>query len=153
MSNPKFIWLAVDANGDERISSNPEGFQRFCVKKYHEGDPEECSKTISFNDAQTPHDHWIERHDGESPKTGFYPQWMFLPAGTIKKILGRELTWDDAPVKLEEGAKSEIEERAYQLYPVKRGAYGHDINAPKRFAYIQGANDILKKNEETKEEK
>lgn len=102
MSNPKIVWLAVDANGDERISSNPEGFQRFYVKKYQEGDHNERRKTISYNDTIAESDHWIEHHSSECPKTGFLPQWMFLPRGTIKKILGRELTWENAPVKIEE---------------------------------------------------
>ena len=27
--------------------------------------------------------------------------WMYLPAGSIAKLIGRELTWEDEPVELE----------------------------------------------------
>lgn len=33
MNNPRFVWVAVDSNGDERITSNEEGFQRLKVFK------------------------------------------------------------------------------------------------------------------------
>ena len=28
-----------------------------------------------------------------------YPRWMFVPKGTIKKLIGKDLTWNDEPVK------------------------------------------------------
>lgn len=31
-----------------------------------------------------------------------YSVWLAVPKGTIKKIIGRELTWEDNPVKLKE---------------------------------------------------
>ena len=35
--------------------------------------------------------HWIEK-----PTT----EWISLPKGSIKKLIGRELTWEDEPVEL-----------------------------------------------------
>lgn len=30
-----------------------------------------------------------------------YSMWLVLPKGSIKKLIGRELTWKDKPVKYE----------------------------------------------------
>ena len=100
----KIIWLCVDSNGDEKLSSNPEGWQRFSPSKYYESNNEENKKVLSYDDITIMnYDHWIEYHD---PKTvnqnGEAPQWNYLPKGTIKKIIGKELTWNDEPIKIEE---------------------------------------------------
>ena len=29
-------------------------------------------------------------------------KWIYLPKGTIKKLIGRDLTWQDEPVELKE---------------------------------------------------
>ena len=98
------IWLAMNSDGSEVISSNPEGFIRFSPKKYRENKwGPEGNKVFSFDDAQREHDHWIEYHNPEtSSKTGELPHRLYLPKGTIKKILGYDLTWEDEPVKLED---------------------------------------------------
>lgn len=46
MRKNRFIWLAVDSNGDEKLTSNPEGFQRFSPAAYHDkyGDYDKCRK-------------------------------------------------------------------------------------------------------------
>lgn len=31
-----------------------------------------------------------------------YSMWLVLPKGSIKKLIGRELTWEDKPVELKE---------------------------------------------------
>ena len=31
-----------------------------------------------------------------------YGMWMALPKGSIKKLIGRDLTWEDNPVELKE---------------------------------------------------
>ena len=31
-----------------------------------------------------------------------YSMWMTLPKGSIKKLIGRDLTWKDEPVELKE---------------------------------------------------
>lgn len=99
----KLIWLAVDSNGDEKLTTNPEGFQRFSPFKYYYGSFEERrieqQKPVSYRDTTQDHDIWIEYHN---PKEIAMPHWNFLPKGTIKKIIGKELTWNDEPVKIEE---------------------------------------------------
>ena len=112
MDNKKVIvWLCVDSNGDEKLTSNSEGWQRFSPSTYYnqyedyEAYKRERRKIISFDATQMKYDHWVEYHneyDKEAPKTGFAPHWCYLPKGSIKKLIGRELTWEDEPVKLEE---------------------------------------------------
>ena len=104
MKNEKrMIWLAVNSNGDEVLSSNPEGFQRFSPELYHNGDLKERKKVISFTDTQMEYDHWIEYHNPKSTyRYGERPSWNYLPKGTISKITGKTLTWEDDPIKIEE---------------------------------------------------
>ena len=107
-----FIWLAVDSNGYEKMTSCELGFQRFSPRLYHsdksinkeihEAARKERKKICSYNDTQMKHDHWIEVPRKEDmSKWGAYPQWAYLPKGTIKKLIGRDLTWEDEPVKYE----------------------------------------------------
>ena len=107
-----FIWLAVDSNGNEKMTPCEKGFQRFSPKLYHSKysiDPkirkaslEEQKKICSYNDTQMRDDHWIEiPNEGDISKFGAPPSWAYLPKGTIKKLIGRELTWEDEPVKYE----------------------------------------------------
>lgn len=108
----KLIWLCVDSNGDEKLSTNKDGWIRFFPSVYKDkySSPEaykasmiERKKCISYNDIQMDYDHWIEAHITDYvPRTGVAPQWNYLPKGTIKKILGYDLTWEDSPVKIEE---------------------------------------------------
>jgi hypothetical protein len=43
-------------------------------------------------------DEWVSRKDGwERPY-----QHFDIPQGSIKKLIGRELTWNDEPVELKE---------------------------------------------------
>lgn len=95
----KIVWVAVDSNGDEKISSNPKGFQRFSPKKYLNGDEEERKKVVSFNDTIQDHDIWVELIDYGRIKL---PNWIFLPKGSIEKLIGKKLTWNDEPIKIEE---------------------------------------------------
>jgi len=110
MNNLHFVWVAVDANGDERMTSNEEGFQRFSPSLYHrkydinvhQEHLKEVRKVISYNDTILEYDHWVEYHNPENtPKTGYLPKWLYLPKGSIEKLLGRKLTWEDEPVKIE----------------------------------------------------
>ena len=39
---------------------------------------------------------WVSRKDGWDREY----KYMSLPKGSIKKLIGRELTWDDKPVKI-----------------------------------------------------
>lgn len=107
-----FIWLAVDSNGNEKMTTCEAGFQRFSPRLYHSSKSlnpeirkaswEEQKKICSYNDTQMKDDHWIEIPRTEDmAKWGAYPQWAYLPKGSIKKLIGRELTWEDEPVKYE----------------------------------------------------
>ena len=107
-----FIWLAVDLNGNEKMTTCADGFQRFSPRLYHSAKSFnkeirekawiERKKICSYNDTQMRDDHWIEKpHKEDMGKWGAYPQWAYLPKGTIKKLIGRELTWEDEPVKYE----------------------------------------------------
>ena len=95
------IWVAVDSNGDERMTSNPEGFQRFSPKWFRAGDRDEHKKVVAYDDTIQDHDIWIEYHDPKCEEKYFFPHWCYLPKGSIKKLIGKELTWDDEPVKIE----------------------------------------------------
>ena len=107
-----FIWLAVDSNGNERMTTCKKGFQRFSPRLYHsnkslnrkihEAAWKEHAKICSYEDTQMKDDHWVEiPEEKDMSKWGAYPTWSYLPKGTIKKLIGRELTWDDEPVKYE----------------------------------------------------
>lgn len=107
-----FIWLAVDSNGNEKMTTCEAGFQRFSPRLYHSGKSinkeirkaswEEQKKVCSYNDTQMKDDHWIEiPNKDDMGRFGAYPQWAYLPKGSIKKLIGRELTWEDEPVKYE----------------------------------------------------
>ena len=107
-----FIWLAVDSNGNEKMTTCEAGFQRFSPRLYHSDKSlnpeirsaawEERKKICSYDDTQMKDDHWVEIPRTEDMgKFGAYPQWAYLPKGTIKKLIGRELTWEDDPVKYE----------------------------------------------------
>lgn len=107
-----FIWLAVDSNGNEKMTTCKQGFQRFSPRLFHsskslnkkirEAAWEERKKICSYNDTQMKHDHWVEIPEKEEMgKFGSYPTWSYLPKGTIKKLIGKELTWEDEPVKYE----------------------------------------------------
>ena len=46
------------------------------------------------------HPHRVLMCDCWLPLSGD-DHWVMLPKGTIKKIIGRELTWKDEPVEIE----------------------------------------------------
>ena len=98
------IWLAKNSDGSEVISSNPLGFIRFSLWKYRANKwGPEGNKAFSFQDTQMDFDHWIEYHNPDTmKKTGELPHWLFLPKGSIKKLLGYDLTWEDEPVQIED---------------------------------------------------
>lgn len=67
-------WVAVHKNGEESI------FDR------------KPKRTITNN-------YWIdEQFLGE----GYYDSDISLPKGSIKKLIGKDLTWQDEPVELKE---------------------------------------------------
>lgn len=66
-------WLAVHKNGKEGIFSHK---------------PTRVEKL----------DVWYDREE----ESIFYDSEISLPKGTIKKLIGRDLTWEDNPVELKE---------------------------------------------------
>ena len=100
-TNNIFLWLAVYEDGREIISRNQEGLQRFYPLKFRLGDSREINKIVSYDASKETCNIWIEYHSPEKldKVQAIYPNWMFVPKGTIKKIIGRDLTWDDEPVK------------------------------------------------------
>lgn len=64
-------WVAVDKNKREFIyNTKPRRFGNYCWHFDYDEDSESLSGTVS------------------------------LPNGTIKKLIGRDLTWEDEPVEL-----------------------------------------------------
>lgn len=111
--NKRIFWFCVDSNGDEKMSTNPDGFDRFSHELYHNEYLEdlekhnlhikEARKVISYNDTIMGYDHWIEYHDPKiTARTGEAPHWTYLPKGSIEKITGHKLTWEDEPIKIVE---------------------------------------------------
>ena len=39
---------------------------------------------------------------GDEEYEDLYDDWVSLPKGSIKKLIGRELSWEDEPVELKE---------------------------------------------------
>lgn len=68
------VWLAVDFNGDETISP---------------GKPKRDFREWSFEE-----EICIESEYGITYLT------ITLPKGTIQKLIGKELTWNDEPIEL-----------------------------------------------------
>jgi hypothetical protein len=90
-----FIWLAVDSNGNERMTTCKDGFQQFSPKLYHSSNSKnneirskackERKKVCSYIDIQMKDDHWVEIPlKKDIGKWGTYPQWSYLPKGKIK---------------------------------------------------------------------
>jgi len=67
------IWLAVDKHGRETISPNKPTFDG-C--EWEDCEEIECEYNVSWQ--------------------------IGLPKGFIKKLLGRELTFEDSPIRIEE---------------------------------------------------
>lgn len=77
-------WLAVDPSGNEAIfKGEPIRYYEYCVGK-------------SRKDCEC----WIERR--YITDEIYYNSKIQLPKGTIKKLIGRDLSWEDKPVELKE---------------------------------------------------
>lgn len=84
------IWLAVDSDGTEHIFVRP-------VVRYRHSCEENQRLSLSIADINNPADIWVEITSEEKVTL---PR-IELPSGTIKKIIGKSLTWDDDAVSLE----------------------------------------------------
>lgn len=90
-------WVCVNADGTEQIrEKKPKRF--FGTREEH------YNNMICFDDSKKK-DIWITDYDylgvENFPKYGAFTMVVNLPKGTIEKILGYPLTWDDNAVKLD----------------------------------------------------
>jgi hypothetical protein len=84
-------YLAVNKDGTEVIG---ESLVRCRLNKHHWIEP--CSDYRNLNKENT--DFWACIYD--NPDGGYENIAIVLPKGTIMKLIGRELSWDDEPVEL-----------------------------------------------------
>ena len=84
------IWLAVDSDGKEHIFNQP--LIRYTIKNR-----EQFKGSVSIMEYQSNVDIWIVDTNLEYC---LFPK-IELPKGTIKKITGKELSWNDEPIKQE----------------------------------------------------
>ena len=119
------IWLAVQEDGRELISTNPDGLCRFSPSKFLADCEDEKRKVVSFDATQETCNIWIENHDpNKTDKMGFAPHWIYVPKGTIKRLIGRDLTWEDEPVKVDSYEEDHLltrEEIANKLAKIEVG--------------------------------
>ena len=83
------LYFGVNSDGSEVISKQP--LKRFFDKETNRSD------VFSFKDTQLP-PHWVLDYTGISVgKWGDMPidRYLTLPAGSIKKMFGVALTWED----------------------------------------------------------
>lgn len=73
-------WLAVEVNGLEVI--------------FEEKPERNCQDMCWYRLIEMP------VYNDNGPEEDYYEYGIVLPKGTIKKLLGYELTWKDEPVKL-----------------------------------------------------
>lgn len=73
-------WVAVEINGDEYIFSNkPKRDRNFWFDEVYE--------SFDGQGGRLEHSHYSD---------------IQLPKGSIKKLIGKDLTWEDEPIELEE---------------------------------------------------
>ena len=89
------VWLAVDSDGSEHIFVRP-------VVRYTHTKEENERLVLSIKDLNNPSDIWVEDFTGEDiGGFGISSPRIELHKGSIRKIIDRDLTWDDEAVKLE----------------------------------------------------
>lgn len=85
-------WLCVDENGEHIFSEEPlRGRTQKLVPFYKEKLYERQSKHCWYSDATDIDDQGFIEYSEEG---------IDLPDGSIKKLIGRELSWSDEPVEL-----------------------------------------------------
>ena len=88
-------WVCVDKDGTEKISSGKplrRSFKGLRIKNALWG---LCTGAYSKNNWNKWCDEWSTDEKDCLPFSG-----VILPRGTIKKIIGKELTWEDEPIEL-----------------------------------------------------
>lgn len=88
-------WLAVDKDGTEKI---------FNVSPFR-GNTQEDKDHVWGTYVGENYKKWYPEHDERNDDTGdpYYLGYSIeLPKGTISKLIGRGLSWEDEPVELRE---------------------------------------------------
>ena len=89
-------WLCVNFDGTEQIRDRKP-------KRYYGTESEKKSEILCFDDF-TKKNIWISDYDyisdNDFPSQGTTTVVFNLPKGTIEKILGYPLTWNDEAVQL-----------------------------------------------------
>lgn len=91
-------WLAVDRDGTEKIFGSPPS-RRNWVQSVAFG----IVNAFKVRNAYTKNQfnkwaaHWSTDENDPLPEGA-----IVLPKGSVKKLIGKELTWEDEPVELKE---------------------------------------------------
>lgn len=88
-------FFAVDKDGTENI---------FNVKPFR-GNTQKDKNYVWGTYVGENYEKWYPKHDGRNEDTGdayYQGHSIELPKGTISKLIGRELNWNDEPVELKE---------------------------------------------------
>lgn len=89
-------WLAVDSNGQEIICDHE--LRRFINKNYELRRTDYCCR---YEDILNKNPHWTPKIKSEDcPDLGKLIPIIKLPKGSIKKLIGKEITWEDEPVEI-----------------------------------------------------
>lgn len=83
--------VAVNKNGTEVIADN-------LVRGYYTSKGSLVLEGDFFNMDNSKYTHWIAPY--YNPDEGCEDISVQLPKGSIKRLIGRELTWDDEPAEL-----------------------------------------------------
>ena len=89
-------YLAVDKDGTEWIFD-------YEVERHYGEASNKSEQLICFEDVDNKKaDFWtMKNKDGYNfPKSGKYANRIELPEGSILKLIGKNLTWEDEPVEL-----------------------------------------------------
>jgi hypothetical protein len=88
-------WICVDKDGTEKITNNKPIRRQFKGKRILSVMWEIFTGHYSKN-------NWNKWCNGwSSDENDFLPfMGVIIPNGTIEKIIGRKLTWNDEPIKL-----------------------------------------------------
>lgn len=84
--------VAVDKNGNEVIADN-------LVRGYYTAKGSLVLDGDYYNMDKSKFTHWIAPY--YNPDEGCEDISVQLPKGSIKRLIGRELTWNDEPAELE----------------------------------------------------
>lgn len=84
-------WLAVNKDGSEVIGNS-------LVKAYYTNKNSLVLKGDYFKMDETKYTHYVDPY--YNPDEGVEDVSIELPTGTIEKLIGRKLTWEDEPVEI-----------------------------------------------------